>query len=97
MSPLIWTPEALADIQRLVRFQAVRDSHTARQMIAAIRESARGLACPSACGERVKALPPSFREWAVPVGHDGYRMLYCTEGERVVVLAVRHQGETGQT
>lgn len=36
-----------------------------------------------------------FREWLIGFGNSGYIVLYRFDGDRVSILAVRHQKETG--
>lgn len=95
MSSLSWTPQALADVQRLYRFLAPRDLNAARNAVTEIRNSVRILAYQPASGRPVVELSPSHREWPVSFGNSGYVVLYRTEHEAVTILAVRHQRETG--
>jgi plasmid stabilization system protein ParE len=34
------------------------------------------------------------REWAIPFGASGYLVIYRIDGEKVVILRVRHMRET---
>lgn len=93
MSQVIWTPQALSDIQRLYRFLALRDSHAARNAIREIRQRVKILAHQPGAGRPVGELSPSWREWPVSFGNNGYVALYRTDDHVVTILAVRHQRE----
>jgi plasmid stabilization system protein ParE len=92
---LIWTPPALADVQRLYRFLAQKDAEAARRAVKAIRAGAKILAHQSRIGRPVEEMDPEFREWLIDFGNSGYVVLYRLDGDRVSILAVRHQRETG--
>lgn len=95
MPSLSWTPQALADIQRLYRFLAPRDLNAARNAITEIRSSVKILTHQPASGRPVEELPASYREWPVSFGNSGYVVLYRIDDDAVTLLAVRHQRETG--
>jgi len=95
MSQVIWTPQALSDIQRLYRFLALRDVSAARNAIREIRQSVKILAHQPGAGRPVEELSPSWREWPVSFGGCGYVALYRIDGHAVTILAVRHQREGG--
>lgn len=54
MPSLSWTPQALADVQRLYRFLAPRDLNAARNAVSEIRNSVKILAHPPALGRTVE-------------------------------------------
>lgn len=95
MPSLIWTPQALSDVQRLYRFLAPRDLNAARNAVSEIRNSVKILAHQPVSGRPVEELPSAFREWPVSFGNSGYIVLYRIDDEAVSILAVRHQRETG--
>jgi len=92
---LIWTPPALADVQRLYRFLAPKDAEAARRAVKAIRAGAKILAHQPRIGRPVEDMDPEFREWPIDFGNSGYVVLYRLDGDRVSILAVRHQKEAG--
>jgi plasmid stabilization system protein ParE len=53
------------------------------------------LAHQSRIGRPVEEMDPEFREWLIDFGNSGYVRLYRLDGDRVSILAVRHQRETG--
>ncbi|MCB1675452.1 MAG: type II toxin-antitoxin system RelE/ParE family toxin [Halioglobus sp.] len=95
MSRLIWSPPALADVQRLYRFLAIKDEDAARRAIKTIRAGVKILALQPQAGRPVDDMDPAFREWLIDFGSGGYIVLYRLEGATATVLAVRHQKEAG--
>ncbi len=95
MPHLIWTPSALADVQRLYRFLAPEDEGAAQRAIKAIRAGVKIQAHQPGAGRPVDDLDPAFREWPIDFGSSGYVALYRFDGETAVILAVRHQKEAG--
>jgi plasmid stabilization system protein ParE len=92
---LIWTPPALADVQRLYRFLAPKDADAAQRAVKAIRTGAKMLTHQPHIGRPVEDMEPEFREWLIDFGNSGYVALYRYDGENIAILAVRHQKEAG--
>ncbi len=95
MSRLIWSPQALQDVQRLHRFLADKNADAARRAVKAIRESVKVLAHQPGVGRPVEDMEPEYREWIINFGDSGYVALYRYDGETAVILAVRHQKAAG--
>lgn len=95
MPRLIWTPPALADVQRLYRFLAPKDAGAEQRAVKAIRSGAKMLAHQPYIGRPVEDMEPEFREWLIDFGDSGYVALYRFDGENIAILAVRHQKESG--
>jgi plasmid stabilization system protein ParE len=95
MPRLIWSPEALRDVERLYHFLAEKNRDAARRAARSIREGMTILADQPGVGRPVEDLDPEFREWFITFGDSGYVSLYRFDGETAVVLAVRHQREAG--
>jgi len=95
MPRLIWTPEALADVQRCHRFLVTKNPDAASRAVRAIRDGIRGVAEHPGAGRPADRMDSEFREWLIPFGNDGYVVLYRVDGDLAVVLAVRHQREAG--
>jgi len=93
MPSLNWTPQAVADVQRLYRFLAPRDLNAARNAITEIRRRVKILAHQPESGRPVEE-SPFYREWPISFGNSGYVALYRIEDDTVTILAVRHQRET---
>jgi len=95
VSRLIWTPPALADVQRLYRLLATKDAGTASRAVRAIREGANTLAGRPHIGRPADDMNPEFREWPIRFGDSGYLALYRLDDGQVSILALRHQREAG--
>ena len=95
MRRLVWTPRALADLDRLHRFLAERDRDAARRAVRAIRDGLRPIGAHPEAGRPVDGMDPAFRERWIAFGRSGYLALYRPDGPRIVVLAVRHGRELG--
>lgn len=61
MPRLIWSPPALADVQRLYRFLALKDEDAARRAIKTLRAGVKILAHQPEAGRPVEAEPRSSR------------------------------------
>lgn len=92
---MLWTPEALRDVQRCYRFLAARTPAAAARAVGAIRAGVRILDAHPAVGRPVDRLEPAFREWLIGFGDSGYVVLYRLHESQAVILAVRHQREAG--
>lgn len=95
MPRLIWTPNALADVQRLYRWLSDKDADAARRAVTAIRAGVRILAHSPRIGRPVEDMDSEYRERLIDFGNSGYVVLYRVEGETAAILAVRYQKEAG--
>jgi len=95
MPQLIWSPAALRDVDRLHRFLVEKNASAAREAIKAVRTHVNILAEQPGAGRPAEHMDPEFREWIIPFGGSGYIALYRLDGEKVVILAVRHQRAAG--
>lgn len=95
MSRLIWSPQALRDVQRLYRFLAVHNLDAAKRAVKALRQEVKVLEHQPAIGRPMQDMDPEYREWLIDFGDSGYVALYRLAGDAVVILAVRHQREVG--
>jgi len=92
---LIWSPEALADVQRLYRFLAEKNPDAARHAARAIRDGMQVVADHPDVGRPVDDMDPEFQEWPISFGASGYVALYRLQQDVALVVAVRHQKEVG--
>jgi len=92
---LIWSPEALADVQRLYRFLAEKNPDAARRAAIAIRDGMQIVSDHPDVGRPADDMDPEFREWPISFGASGYVALYRLENDVALVVAVRHQKEVG--
>jgi plasmid stabilization system protein ParE len=95
MPQLIWSEQALKDVQRLYRFLSPHNLDAARRAATAIRHGVRLLEQQPGVGRPMADMEPEYREWLIDFGDSGYVVLYRLAGDRVVILAVRHQRELG--
>ena len=95
MPRLIWTPNALADVQRLYRWLLPKDTEAATRAVATIRAGGKILAQSPRVGHPVEDMDPEYREKLIDFGNSGYVALYRLDGETGAILAVRHQKEAG--
>jgi plasmid stabilization system protein ParE len=95
MPRLIWSPQALLDVQRLYRFLATKNTDAAKRAAKAIREGVKVLAAQPGVGRPAEDMEPEYREWLIDFGDSGYIALYHYDGKTAVIVAVRHQKEVG--
>ena len=95
MSQVIWSPAALADVQRLHDFLRDKDPIMAREAVKSIRQNVLILAGQPEIGRPLDDMPIEFREWLIDFGQSGYVALYRYDGVKAIILAVRHQKEVG--
>jgi plasmid stabilization system protein ParE len=95
LSKLIWSPRALADVQRVYRFLVAKNPDAARRAVAAIRAGVRILARQPEIGRPVDDMDASDRDWLIDFGTTGYCVRYRLDGGTAILLAVRHQREVG--
>lgn len=95
MPQLIWTPQALSDVQRVYRFLAGKDPDAARRAVQTIRNEVKILEKQAFVGRPVEGMEPEFREWPIPFGNSGYVVIYRCDIAKTVLLAIRHQREAG--
>ena len=94
MAQLNYTAGALADLGRLADFLIEADPVAAIQAAELIIEAIEILANHPFVGRRVEQ---DFRELVISHGQSGYVALYSYESrdDTVLILAIRHQRETG--
>jgi plasmid stabilization system protein ParE len=95
MSSLRWSPQALADVQRLYRFLAGKNLPAAKSAAQAIRQGVKVLSGQPRLGRPIPDMDAAYREWLIDFGDSGYVARYRIAAECVVILAVRHQREAG--
>ena len=95
MPRLIWSRQALLDVQRLYRFLASKNRDAAKRAVSAVRQGVRVLAYQSRIGRPVDDMPDEFREGMIDFGDSGYLVRYRIGSDAITILAVRHQREVG--
>lgn len=95
MPQLIWSPQALLDVQRLYRFLAPKNQDAAKRAVTAIRQGVKVLTLQPGIGKPVEDLDNEFRDWTIDFGDSGYVARYRLDANTVIILAVRHQKKAG--
>ncbi len=95
MSRLIWSRQALLDVQRLYCFLAVKNIAAVTRAIKSVRQGVRVLGYQPGINRTVEDIPGEFREWLIDFGNSGYVARYRFDDETITILAVRHQKEAG--
>ena len=95
MPRLIWSAQALLDVQRLYRFLAHRNPEAARRAVKTLREGLGLLARRPELGRPIEYMPEIFREWLIDFGDSGYVARYHITTDVITILAVEHQKESG--
>ena len=98
MSPVVvWSPGALACVQRLYRFLAEKNQDAAKTAAELILKQAELLEMFPNIGRPAEDLESEHREIRIPFGASGYVLLYrfAKDTNVVTVLAVRHQRDIG--
>lgn len=72
MPRLIWTPPALADVQRLFRFLVIKDEIAARRAVKPIQTGVKIQAHQPGVGRPVEDMDLEFQEWTIDFGSSGY-------------------------
>ena len=93
MPQLIWSPQALLDVQRLYRFLAPQNQDAAKRAVTAIRQSVKVLSLQPGMGRPVEGMDNEFRDWIIDFGDSCYVARYRPEAGKVIILAVRLQKE----
>ena len=95
MPQLIWSPQALRDVQRLYRFLASKNLESAKRAVTAIRQGVNVLSLQPGMGIPVEDMENEFRDWIIDFGDGGYVARYRIDGQQLIILAVRHRKEVG--
>jgi len=94
LARLIYSAQALADLERLTDFLMESDPAAAAETVELIAEAVNVLAHHPMIGRPVE---PPLRELVISRGRTGYVALYSLEevDDAVLILAIRHQREAG--
>lgn len=72
MPQLIWSPQALLDVQRLYRFLAPKNQDAAKRAVTAIRQGVKVLSLQPDMGKLVGEMDDEFRDWIIDFGDGGH-------------------------
>ena len=94
MAQVIFSAEALADLERLAEFLAEQAPDSAPGMLERVIDAAAILENHPLVGRRAEG---EFRELVISRGNSGYLCLYVFDdaGDVVRILRIRHQREAG--
>lgn len=95
MPQLIWSPQALVDVQRLYRFLAPKNLDAARRAVNAVRQGVKVLILQPGVGRPIEDMDDEFRDWIIDFGDSGYVARYRVDSQYISILAVKHQKEVG--
>lgn len=95
MPQLIWSPQALVDVQRLYRFLAPKNLDAARRAVNAVRQGVKVLILQPGVGRPIEDMDDEFRDWIIDFGDSGYVARYRVDSQYITILAVKHQKEVG--
>lgn len=95
MAQLIWSPQALLDVQRLYRFLAPKNQDAAKRAVTATRQGIKVLSLQPGMGRPVEHMDDEFRDWIIDFGDSGFVARYRLDAYNVIILAVRHQKVVG--
>ncbi|HCH1049337.1 TPA: type II toxin-antitoxin system RelE/ParE family toxin [Vibrio parahaemolyticus] len=94
MSQVIYTPSSVRDLDRIREFLKSKDPRAAARAGKTIISSMREVAKVPSIGKPIEQMPQEFRDWIIDFGQTGYVVRYRISGDKIVVLAVRHQRES---
>ncbi|MCL2658007.1 MAG: type II toxin-antitoxin system RelE/ParE family toxin [Betaproteobacteria bacterium] len=95
MPRLIWSRQALLDVQRLYRFLVSKNLDAAKRAVKAVRQGVKVLGQRPGIGRPIEDTPDEFREWIIDFGDSGYVARYRIDPDAVTILAVQHKKEVG--
>lgn len=95
MPQVIYTPSAVRDLERVRAFLKEKDPKAAARAGQTILNSMNDIARAPSMGLPIEQMPQEFRDWIISFGRTGYVVRYRISGDKIVVLAVRHQKEAG--
>ncbi len=91
----VWTENANQGLERAYLFLAEKNEDAAKAAIQAIYEKVTLLEQFPSAGRPANDLDPEHRELVVPFGSSGYVLVYEVIGDMILILAMRHQKESG--
>lgn len=95
MPQIIWTEEALADLERIYQFLLPKDPEAALDALTTIDNATEILQKFPKSGRLTLNREPQIWELIVKWGSAGYVLLYNIDKNHVYILACKHQKEAG--
>ncbi|MDT3380202.1 type II toxin-antitoxin system RelE/ParE family toxin [Labrys neptuniae] len=93
MPQVIFSPAALRDLERLRAFLHSKNQMAGKRAATAIIQTIQTLTAHPEIGRPIQ--DAEERELVINFGRDGYVALYRYDGDKVVILAIRHGREAG--
>ncbi len=87
MAEIVWTPQSLDDLQRLLEYISVDSPITARRFAQRIVERVEQLTTHPLSGS---VIPEDDEEVYRQLVQGKYRLIYRVDGDRVFIIAVYH-------
>lgn len=95
MPQVIYTPNAIRDLQRLREFLRPKNVLAAKRAADTMIKALQVLGLQPQIGRPIEDMPDQYREWIINFGDSAYVVRYRLDGEAVTILAIRHQKEIG--
>lgn len=95
MPRVTWTLPALDSLKQIRSFLNSQNPASAQKAVLAIRSYSKTLLNHPYAGRQVRDLPDEYREYIVPFGSSGYVLRYRIVPTGIVILAIRHQKQSG--
>ncbi len=89
---IVWLVSAVLDVVRLKEFIEQKNPKAAKKAASRIKEAALILAENPEAGKPIDDLFP-FRELFVPFGNGNYVLRYRVDGDKVVIIRIKHSRE----
>ena len=91
MPQVIYTGNAINDLDRLREFLISKNPIAAERAAQAIREGIVILGIQPQIGRPIEDMQIDFRDWLIDFGDSGYLVRYYFNGGTVIFFAIRHQ------
>ena len=91
---VVWLPSAAKDVARLRKFIQVNNPTAAQHAASRIKHAVNLLRENPEVGRPVEELL-AFRDLVIPFGNNGYVLRYQDDGQRLVIVRIRHSREEG--
>jgi len=95
MPRLEWSRQARLDLIRLHAFLTPKSPDAAQRAVKAIKQGLKILGKYPEIGRPTHDFPAEFREWVIEFGQGAYIALYRFDGNKAVLLEIRHGRESG--
>jgi len=91
---IVWLPDAVTDLHRLREFIRQENPQAAQRAANRIKEATQILKLNPEAGRPVEEAMP-FRDLIIPFGGGNYVLRYRKDGQRLIIVRIRHSREVG--